>query len=518
MSPDPAWIPTGVKVPVIDGGNKGGDEDEIEGGDNIIHTPPKPEIRVGTKVRIKNTGQEGVVTQVNDDGTYVVTPIYENGGEMGMQLHFNAEQIEPTLSSKFEAIDEPPDFDGNPSTDDDTYTRDEIEVVREDEEDEEDDEDDEDDEDNDNPPPPPKPINRDLYLGKINRIKQYVFKTPTFAKVFFNAKLQEENDFWGGQAQMVLYNRVAKDYLRIKKSTKLQSADYVLSMTNNMFPVFDMFCQANMIDIQGAYYINPSKSIEHLFSFTDRGTIRQGNEQEAQLRLLFNQICSIDWMLTVLNNEEENEGFSFIIKEAVKRIEKFIVLDKDLYAILSLSAFYRPELYSKNYLAIHLNFIFSFYGELNLGFSNLNNGCFSDISLGVISRDDRANVNIEEILKKTEQLGRNSNMNVYNLIRDKVKGDYQVYKSENIRCNDDEKPVVSRKYSLKDIDAENKRIIKENIIDFYKFCLLLKDNNKNKKVTLDNMKILSILQKESYKDFIMRIQLLITTDRNYYGI
>jgi hypothetical protein len=523
MSSDPAWIPTGVKVPKVEGGDdeNGGDE-EIEGGDNIIHTPPKPEIRVGTKVRIKNTGQEGVVTQVNDDGTYVVTPIYENGGQMGMELHCPAcevEQIEPNLASKFESIEEPIDFDGNPSTDDDTYTRDEIEVVREDDDDEDEDDDDDDDDDNDNPPPPPRPINRDLYLGKLNRIKQYVFKTPTFAKVFFNAKLQEENDFWGGQAHMVLYNRVAKDYLRIKKSIKLQSADYLLSMTNNMFPVFDIFCQANMIDIQGAYYINPSKAIENLFAFTDRGTIRQGNEQEAQIRLAFSQICSIDWMLTVLNNEEEvNDEFSYIIKEAVKRIEKFIVLDQDLYAILSLSAFYKPELFSKNYLTIHLNFIFSYYGELNLGFSNFNNGCFTDISLGVMSRDDRPTVNIEEIIRKTEQLGTNVNMNVYTLIREKAIGDYQVYKSENIRCNDEEKPVVSKKYFLKDIDAENKSVIKENIIDFYKFCLLLKDNNKNKKVTLDNMKILSILQKESYKDFMMRIQLLITTDRNYYGL
>ena len=105
-------------------------------------------------------------------------------------------------------------------------------------------------------------------------------------------------------------------------------------------------------------------------------------------------------------------------------------------------------------------------------------------------------------------------MDVYTLIRDRANDDYQVYKSKNIRLNI-EANVVSERYRLSQIGTGDatKEIVQNTIEEFYGYWLLLKNNSSNKKQTLVNLQILSILQKESYNDFIRCLDvLLITTD------
>jgi DNA-binding protein len=218
----------------------------------------------------------------------------------------------------------------------------------------------------------------------------------------------------------------------------------------------------------------------------------------------------------MLDSGEIDEQNSIIIPQIIKKLENYIVLDKNFYRILSLSAFYNPELYSNEYLKVHLNYIYSFYGEITLAFSNLKDSCFDSLSLGEIFKDGtNYKLNQQVIQDKLGQMRITENMDVYTLIRDRLNEDYQVYKSKNIRCNTDEVPVESTRFLLSQVDDNTKYILQGTIEDFYGYCLQLKNNSTNKKQTLVNLQILSILQKESYKDFIRGLGTLIIKE---YGI
>jgi hypothetical protein len=510
-SDEPAWIPPGTEEKPPKSDDEGGDDIGGDDDDNIIH-PPDPCLEVGTKVIIKATGQEGIITEVNrlnDDCTYVITPILKDGGEAGVGIHCASCDIVQTdidLKSNLEVANV--DADGNPSTDDDTYTRDEIEVIKDEDEDE--DEDDGDDEDENTPPPPPKEFDIELYRGKINRIIQYKWKTPTFAKVFFKYSVSD-SEFWE-KSKLILLNRTAKDHLRYKRSTPMQSVDYLINMSKIQFPSFELYCQSNLIEIDNAYFLNRETPIEYLFAFNRIGEIsRSEREMSSVLK------PSINWIQETLDSGMVDEGFGFIISQVVKKLENYMVLDKNFYRILSLSAFYNPELYSNGYLKVHLNYMYSFYGEIALGFSNLKDTCFTSLALGQIFKGGtNSKINEQIIQDKLAQMSIRENMDVYTLIRDREKEDYQVYKSKNIRYNT-EAPVISERFRLSEIGTGDttKDIVQTTIEDFYGYCLLLKNNSTNKKQTLVNLQILSILQKESYKDFIRGLDILILKE---YGI
>jgi len=220
-------------------------------------------------------------------------------------------------------------------------------------------------------------------------------------------------------------------------------------------------------------------------------------------------------MQETLENDMVDEGFGYIITQVVKKIENYMVLDKDFYRILSLSAFYKPELYSNNYLKVHLDYMYSFYGEIALGFTNLKEICFTSIPLGQIFQGGLySKINEQLIQDKLAQISIRENMDVYTLIRDRTNEDYQVYKSKNIRYPTlmTQAPVVSERYRISSSNEETKNIVQNTIEDFYGYCLLLKNNSTNKKQTLVNLQILSILQKESYNDFIRCLDVLLITD------
>ena len=87
-----------------DGEGKGDDEGDGQGGegDDGEGDKKRTQIRVGDKVRIKGTNQEGVVTEINEDGTYRVgTANFADGGETGDVLgDYEEEQLEVISESK----------------------------------------------------------------------------------------------------------------------------------------------------------------------------------------------------------------------------------------------------------------------------------------------------------------------------------------------------------------------------------------------------------------------------------
>jgi hypothetical protein len=181
-------------------------------------------------------------------------------------------------------------------------------------------------------------------------------------------------------------------------------------------------------------------------------------------------------------------------------LEQYIVNDDKFYRILSLSAFYKPELFSDNWLKPHLDYMFSFYYSKNLGFSNLLNPCFTGKEL-----------DNEYILAN---MTTRRNLNIFNVLREK--DDYIIYACLNIRtapANSDR--CVIKRYKLSELyntgiqESDIRIDILWQLSFFYKYSLQLQNNNQNKQLSLINLEKLSILQQQSYSAFVTDMELLL---------
>jgi hypothetical protein len=179
-------------------------------------------------------------------------------------------------------------------------------------------------------------------------------------------------------------------------------------------------------------------------------------------------------------------------------MEEYIVRDNTYYRVLSLSAVFNPELFAKNFLKAHFDFLCSFYRVKSLSFTNIPSIIFSNNSIeqGYIY-DWLANM-------------QPTTMFIYNIFSEG--DDYLVYKTENLISIGGGNARKINKMTLQEFMEQNIMDIANiciNLNQFYQFSPKLQNNKIVKKTTLENMQKLSNLQKESYTNFTKDILLLL---------
>jgi hypothetical protein len=277
--------------------------------------------------------------------------------------------------------------------------------------------------------------------------------------MFFNKDAVEISKDIENKTNLILYNRLAKNVLKYKNPMKLEAANYFKSLISK--------------------YISHIGFINTAINFND---------------FLLNRSPFVNQIEEILDNEDITLG-----QLLVGNLENSILMDNAFYRILSLSAFMNPELYSDTYLKSHLEYIFIYYDEKRLVFTNLQNGApYINIKM-----------NDEDLILALESIKSQENLNIYNIIR--KKDDFSVYKCKNIRPRANYNRVEITQNDMDYDDNEMIKCIQQNLVSFYSFSTELQNNIKNKNITLANLQKLGNLQQESYLDFLRDIDLQTNT-------
>jgi hypothetical protein len=418
--------------------------DEPIGGDNPLDLPPIDEphsgggsksgggkgkgenkITVGSKVKVKSSGKTGIVTRVNPDGTYTVSEEDSGGAEFELAKGGNIEQ---QIDSDGEVLGD--------------FPEDELEPIN-DGGDGGDGGGDGDGgggegggqgggqgggegggegggqgggegggEDGGGESPQMPQIDVEEIKERFNRLKTHRFKLPTFAKIFFKAevdKINYENTvFYKYKSRLVLYHRLAKNTLRYKNPMPILEAEGFLDISNRFSEHYN-FLSSNLKFENDGYFIKKNEQLK---------IFEKSNNSSGSV---YNSAPSIQEYEDLLNSDYDIVDLIYA-NVFLNNIEEVITMDNAYYRILSLSAFFNPEFFGDDWLQPHLDFIFRYYNQSVLGFSNLPNGAFSNILL-----DEEV---IYNMMSGIYPEGKN--MDVYNLIRD-IDNDYTVYVCENIR-------------------------------------------------------------------------------------
>jgi len=495
-----------------EGKGKGKDkdkEDEKEGKDDDDKDgkggKKRREIKVGDKVRIKQTGRVGVVTQVNPDGTYVVSEDNDNvdfadggtivnvfdadtGDEIGTYQEEELEVISEEdggdgKDGGDDGGDEEPPEDGkegkggkkggkkggDPETDPDPDGGD----------------DDDDDPDDDNPPDPnapprpPKPVDIDELKRKFRKIRTHTFKLPLFAKSFFNADLNNQL-FYDEQSPLVLFNRAAKDVLNPRKNVSLDTYTSLFNFNVNYIREHVPFLRTYMHYIPDAngnmvYMINP----QIRFVFPESSPLFE-----------ISGMFSLEGMEQLMDLEPQ---LAQAFVPLIRFLEKIIVNDNFYYRILSLSAVFNPEYFSRNYLKTHLDFLSSYFLVNMLTFSNQRN-IYTEVEV------------TDSLMYTTTQ--NEGNMLVINSIKPENKDeDYILYVCRNVISFTGDKIKIDRILLENAADSE-RLIIVQNLTGFYTYSFYMKSNSNAKKTVLGNMRKYGTLQDKLYKNFLLKWQVL----------
>ena len=493
-----------------DGDGGGGDDEEPKidpegdgggGDDDGGNEEPKDDrkIKVGDKVRVKSSGKTGVVTQVNDDGTYEVTEIQDDVAEFANGGIFQVSAIGDAVT---EIIG--------------TYPEDDLEVISDsggggngeggdgrgdgregdgrggdgeggdgeggggDEEGE-----------------PNMPDLEELKI-RLRTIKAKKIKFPMLAKTFFNAKIGEysiETDiFYNEKARLALLNRGAKEVLKYKNPMPPEQAkEYFRAVGNLQYFNHIEFLKSNvqLYGIVGgmAYLINPERPI----------VLKDNNGNEIE----YPSLMDIQERLEdgVLTDFERNNFFEFLLQtiQLFEALEKFQVLDDFYYRIISLTAVLKPELFGSDYISAHFDFICQYFRIRSFGLTN-------DIFMA-FSQTDLTN---ERIFERVESRIISGNLLLFNILA-KEEG-YIVYRCENIRNKSDNNDRLNiDKFNVRDLSLYDRISTVFNIAQFYDISPTLRNNENVRNTVMMNLEKISILQKQSYASYLTDINLLLSS-------
>jgi hypothetical protein len=298
-----------------------------------------------------------------------------------------------------------------------------------------------------------------------------------FIKKFFNQELQISKEIQN-KTNLVLYNRLATNVLRYRNPMPLDNAMVYKSFISN--------------------YLRHIAFLNNNVSFDDF-TLKKDSKPIIQITNEFEQMISNFTLSMVeeLLDDEENWDYDVINTLAVyviKYFEDAILTDNSFYRILSLSLFMNPELFSDKYLKSHIDYIFNFYDEKKLVFTNIQNGApYLTVKM-----------NEEDLSLALDSIKPQENLDIYNFIREN--DDYIVYKCKNIRPRVNYNSLQITKNQLFEVeDIEMLYYVRQNLISFYSFSLELQNNTQNKNITLANLQKLGNLQQESYYNFLIDI-------------
>jgi len=539
-----------------DGEGEGDDEGDGQGGegDDGEGDKKRTQIRVGDKVRIKGTNQEGVVTEINEDGTYRVgTANFADGGETGDVLgNYEEEELEVISESKGSGEGEREDKEGEDKEGEDGEGKEGEGKPKKGKSgppppvrppDPTDGPEPEGEPGPPQPPPPPGPQGLPPQLPTLNvydlkerlrRVKNTDFKFPNFAKSFYNADLSAvtspyvtenmEMDFtYFDKAKMALYHIYAKNiYERKFKGNDAQNFLWLISkydshlrfltysidrssfkIAENQFFKIDltkkvmsnaMFQILVLPDIMGGGMADFSNDeVNDIVSNAIGGGQFTINLEEMTIS------ASLQNMENILNDcpdiiDESNPNYKdvFLTLITLDALDNIIVRDDGYYKFVSLLAFVNQDLFNQYWLESNLNFMFKFFNTSKLAFTNLKP--YNQFFL-VDDMIERLTIAME-----TE----NKNLNTWNVIKVEIFGQrdqYRVYKGTNLRLRTD--ADITDEASIENISLTfaDKLLISEDIKSFY-----ISVNNilstESRKQCYKNLQNIFNLQLNSYMDFL----------------
>jgi len=515
-----------------------GDEEEDENDDQEQKPgPPKQRrLKQGDKVIIKPKMVVGKVVKVNTDGTYqveetgekisdLVPPdqgfaIFKDGGQLSQPMESEC-GVPVEVMANGAVVDDIADINvvaPSPGTVGD-YEEEELEYVGKPQKPPK------------NPPttppppPPPKPVQLPDYsqlLEKIEQLKVSKFKFPAIGKFLFGSELNAESMFYKYQAPLALNNRLARVVFNKKRfmpdSDANKYKNFVISYPNYLnfcincleYQIDGFYLPADKpftpaMDLDASMLSSRFSGPKGLVDIINSEMMKAAKELEP---LSLNQIQEMLETAMQRGDKPYNLPIGRVNRGIVAQIyldfiENELVKDYQFYRILSLSAFIKPEYFDERWLNAHCDYIFNYFRNNELGFSNLPGVAFSpnridnDVLYGMMKR----------------------NLNIYNVIRANTTDEYKVYVFENMKTIDPSLPDSRVKFSIKTInELSNGGKITDDLCreltNFYQFSTTLRIDYANKESVLFNLQKLANLQKESYETLLRDIDLQI----KIYGV
>jgi len=516
-----------------------GDEEEDEDDDQEQKPgPPKQRrLKQGDKVIIKPKMVVGKVVKVNTDGTYqveetgekisdLVPPdqgfaIFKDGGQLSEPMESES-GVPVEVMANGAVVDDVADINvvaPSPGTVGD-YEEEELEYVGKPQKPPK------------NPPttpppppPPPKPVQLPDYnqlLEKIEQLKVSKFKFPAIGKFLFGSELNAESMFYKYQAPLALNNRLARVVFNKKRfmpdSDANKYKNFVISYPNYLnfcincleYQIDGFYLPADKpftpaMDLDASMLSSRFSGPKGLVDIINSEMMKAAKELEP---LSLNQIQEMLETAMQRGDKPYNLPIGRVNRGIVAQIyldfiENELVKDYQFYRILSLSAFIKPEYFNERWLNAHCDYIFNYFRNNELGFSNLPGVAFSpnridnDVLYGMMKR----------------------NLNIYNVIRANTTDEYKVYVFENMKTIDPSLPDSRVKFSIKTInELSNGGKITDDLCreltNFYQFSTTLRIDYANKESVLFNLQKLANLQKESYETLLRDIDLQI----KIYGV
>jgi hypothetical protein len=487
------------------GEHKDGDGDG-KGGD-------RKKIKVGDKVRVKATGREGIVTRVNEDGTYEVSDmpndfarggimqvfdVFDDGGIVGTFPEDDLEVISSgTGSGDGEGDGDGGDgsgsgsggsgssgsggsgsggsggssggsggsgggsggADGGGSGDGGGG-------------------------DGGGGDMPEMPDVEELKV-RLRKIRDKKMKFPMLAKTFFNVNLQDDL-FYNFKARLAILNRGANEALKRKNPMPAEDVkEFLRKAGTREYYNHIQFLRSN-VQLYGvvggeAYLISPDIPI----------VLRDIN---SGLELEFPRLLDIEESL------EGNLSFEELLQfvQLFDALDKFQVMDDYYYRIVSLTAVLKPEFFNDNFISEHLDFVCQYLRIRSFGLTDEIFMAFSSVEL-----------TNDILLQRVESKITSGNLLLYNVLSSDE--GYIIYKCENIRnkINSYERLKITR-MRLSEIEGIDRISFVFNLAQFYDLSPSLRDDENVKKTIISNLEKLSILQKQSYISYLTDINLLLT--------
>jgi len=482
-----------------DGNGQGGSGQDGDGNDS------DNQIKIGTKVRIKSTGLEGVVTGINNDGTFAVSPLPPSNAEDKKEAGGALSPVIPLMSAQEELIREEKQQQENAHPGIEIlgdFPEDELEIISpeskggkgkdkgkpqkgkgkgqkgEQGEQGEDGEDGEDGENGENgeqqgdegeqgegqgqqrqqqgqgqgEPPPASELDAEELRQRVEEIKNTLLKLPTFAFRFFGERIEQEGEMFTMKSSLALMERFARSVFSKKNAISTADGNKFLSKTAQAYFELLEFYKRVVVFRDGEYYISEDSLyfIEQWFE--------SNNLQDI-------------WLYC----QQMDETFR---------------MDSDYYRFMTLAAFSKPELFGNNFMNIHMDLVFRYFRANILPVASIWSICF-DSSLW----------DFQKIYERSS-----GKLDLYSVLRTPDRMDFIILASSNLL-----KDVSDyKKYTLSELPEKNKEMlinINDYAMSFYRSTLALRDNYTYWEIVMKNINFLLDLQNQRFRDVLIEVAL-----------
>lgn len=469
-------------------------------------------IKVGSKVRIKSTGQEGIVANINQDGTYTVTPLpvpdappiqgdnekMEEGGILEIEnASMPISQVSITENRAFEhpGVDVIGDFTGE-----------EIELVAQDGSGGKDSQESQSGSSSQNGnnsgggkssqagsqgqsqgqgqgqgegqgeqgegnsdqqgqsgsqqqgqgrgqqqmPPEPIVLDKEELQQRLNALNNVKWKLPTFALAFFNEHIESETEMFYTKSTLALWWRMGKGIFSKKNPMSQGACDDFRQIIFNYHHYYK-FVKANCILIGNEYFYREDPTLPM-------------KKQD------------------LIDNDALMEAYNFL-----DSMDELFAFDAQMYRMISLIAILKPSLFiSGQYLNVHMDFMFKYFKMRVLPATNLSTLLTSNKISSIGDIYDRID----------------DSLDVYNIMRTPDRNDFIILKFYKVLQKVRTGNTDFRKFLLSELPdgiTDVTKDLMQCVSIFYQNALNLRDNYGAKEIVMNNIKVLLDLQDQYIK-------------------